>query len=619
MEEGITLLLLILMNMANQGNCSNQVSVLKYKKGNECSNALVGVPIKSISSTLSVLLEEFTFCGKYYFRFLHNSFLMGVEPDLILSIWNFERIHGYLLYQGTYYTFYFNNQTVTPDSCQYVCLAISSIQTKIVWNGEILFSNPIVDVSKEKIKATRIWLGGASFSIQETNRRFEGIIANPNFWNYALQDDDLISITTNNNETVISKYDLLSNITPKNSSCLDYLILDENDVLFQAHNQHAHNNLIEYKTDFDSSNYLCDGYGGNLTLPKNEEDLISLGYLIQQSEICEFPFLGLKKSSEGKILDLKDNHVPYLKWHLNQPNGGETQKCINTWDSYVNDEDCDRKFCFFCQIPEKSMFVLRGPIPKETERKYFVTMNRKNIEIRGITKMDCFWNKGIWNFGDNLKLDNATNNMPPVGLRTWNKGNRLKFTQCKKNEFTCYTYGHCIPLNKRCDGHPDCPIDGSDENECKLMTLGKGYDRKHPPTKNTTSLVFITVYDITDIEELDMSYTVYFKVTMKWFDSRIIFRNLKATDHENQLENSQINEIWVPNLYMVNSYDNIYMKAQQENEKIYVAVRIYRNGSAKQNELSEIDEDYLYPGKDNHITLENYLHIKLGCKFDLKW
>ena len=138
-------------------------------------------------------------------------------------------------------------------------------------------------------------------------------------------------------------------------------------------------------------------------------------------------------------------------------------------------------------------------------------------------------------------------------------------------------------------------------------------------TKNTTSLVFITVYDITDLEELDMSYTVYFKVTMKWFDSRIIFRNLKATDHENQLENSQINEIWVPNLYVVNSYDNIYMKAQQENEKIYVAVRIYRNGSAKQNELSEIDEDYLYSGKDNHIALENYLHIKLGCEFDLKW
>ena len=123
---------------------------------------------------------------------------------------------------------------------------------------------------------------------------------------------------------------------------------------------------------------MCEGYGGNLTLPKNEEDLKTLGYLIQLSEVCQYPFLGLKKSSNEEIIDLKGNLVPYLKWHLNQPNGGETQKCINTWDSYVNDQDCDQKRCFFCQIPEKSMFILRGPIPTDIERKYFVTMNKKH-------------------------------------------------------------------------------------------------------------------------------------------------------------------------------------------------------------------------------------------------
>ena len=84
------------------------------------------------------------------------------------------------------------------------------------------------------------------------------------------------------------------------------------------------------------------------------------------------------------------------------------------------------------------------------------------------------------------------------------------------------------------------------------------------------------------------------------------------------LENLEINEIWSPNLYIANS-NNIYMKAQQENQDIYVAVRIHRNGSSEQNELSEIDEDYLYPGNENEITLENYFHIKLVCKFDLKW
>ena len=73
------------MNIASQGNCGNQVSVLKYKGGKTCASTLVGIPIKSTSSRSSVI-DEFTFCGQYYFRFLRNSVLIGMEPDLILAI-----------------------------------------------------------------------------------------------------------------------------------------------------------------------------------------------------------------------------------------------------------------------------------------------------------------------------------------------------------------------------------------------------------------------------------------------------------------------------------------------------------------------------------------------------
>ena len=76
--------------MASPGNCGKQVvSVLKYKGGNACLNAVVGVPIKSAPSTSS-LLEEFTFCGKYYFRFLRKSILLSIEPDLCMGISDFE-------------------------------------------------------------------------------------------------------------------------------------------------------------------------------------------------------------------------------------------------------------------------------------------------------------------------------------------------------------------------------------------------------------------------------------------------------------------------------------------------------------------------------------------------
>ena len=211
-------LLLILLSLA-LGSCSKQISVLKYKGGNECSNALVGVPIKSISPSSS-LINEFTFCGKYYFRFLRRSFLMSIKPDLILDILNFEKKKGEVFYQGAYYPFFFHNQTVTPDSWQYICLAVSTNQVTVIWNGEILYKGYKFDGSKKVIKDMKIWLGGAlSFSDSIQNRRFEGMIVNTNFWNSPLQDDDLISITTNNKIPVISeKYNLLSIINLRNSS-----------------------------------------------------------------------------------------------------------------------------------------------------------------------------------------------------------------------------------------------------------------------------------------------------------------------------------------------------------------------------------------------------------------
>ena len=296
-------LLLMLMNLLNIGSSSKQVSVLKYKDGNECSNDLVGVTIKN-SSSKSSLHDEFTFCGKYYFRFLRTSCLMGMEPDLILKITDFEKNMGFLMVQGVYYRFAFPNQTVTPDSWQHLCLVISSTQLKIILNGEIILNDPKLDVQTAEIKRTKLWLGGALFSNKEPIRRLGGMMANAKFWNIALQEDDLISITTNINKSIIAsgKYDLLSHTTPKSSSCIDYLVLDENDEQFQK--LYPENLLIEYKNNFYSPNYLCEGYGGNLTIPKNLEELKTLGYIIEHSEICHEPFLGLKKSSNGEMQDL---------------------------------------------------------------------------------------------------------------------------------------------------------------------------------------------------------------------------------------------------------------------------------------------------------------------------
>ena len=609
----IVVKIILLLNLITSlVNCINQVSVLMYKGGNACSSVLVGIPIKPTLSK-SIGIEEFTYCGKYYFRFVRNSIIIGIEPDLILGIKDFKNKRGSLLYQGVYYMFWFQNQTVNPDSWQYICLAVSSNQMKIVWNGNILLNEPKVILSKEEFTERKIWIGGALFFDKNNKRRFEGMISLANFWNDSLEDNDLISITTNDDPiTVSAEYNLLSMITPKNSSCMDYFILDENDALFQEVKPEKVI-LIEHKTYFDSAKHLCQGYGGNLTIPKNEEDMKVLSFSIQQSDVCNWAFLGLTKSTNNEILDLRGNVVTYLEWGINQPNGREFQQCISTSsDGIINDNECDTNDCFFCQIPEKSWFILRGQTPIDIERKYFVTINRKYTEIRGLTETECFWKEGKWKFGLHLKLDNETNKMPPVGLKNWNNGQKLKFTQCKKGEFTCHTYGHCISMNQRCDGHPDCPVDGSDENKCNIMTLSKGYDERYGSEKNVQAFIYMEVYDITDLDELHMSYTVHFKIQLKWFDSRIIFRNLKLKHYRNKLDVLEIKKIWSPKLYIKHSINAIV-------EAVHGTVMIQRNGSPRENALSEVDEDYLYPGNENPIIMINYFTIKLGCKFDLKW
>ena len=128
--------------------------------------------------------------------------------------------------------------------------------------------------------------------------------------------------------------------------------------------------------------------------------------------------------------------------------------------------------------------------------------------------------------------------------------------------------------------------------------------------------------DILDMDELGMLYTIDFTIYLKWFDPRIVFRNLKPKKYENKLEDSEIRQIWTPKLYLKKSYED-YVEAGQNinnpNKGFVGSVYVHQEGSPEFNKLSELDEDYLYPGHENPISMINDITIKLRCKIDLKW
>ena len=55
----------------------------------------------------------------------------------------------------------------------------------------------------------------------------------------------------------------------------------------------------------------------------------------------------------------------------------------------------------------------------------------------------------------------------------------MNLNSCNTEEFLCNN-GECIPMSMRCNIEKDC-IDESDEQNCNIVTLARGYNRKIPP------------------------------------------------------------------------------------------------------------------------------------------
>ena len=214
------------------------------------------------------------------------------------------------------------------------------------------------------------------------------------------------------------------------SSCLEYQTLDENDDFFLKTFEDEDILLIEHKTNFDSAEYFCKAFGGKLITPQNDHEIGNVSFQIRNSEICTRAYIGAKKAPKApkKLVDLNGKEVSFARWYVGEPNGKSYEECIVVVSSpNYTDINCLEQNCFACQMPTKNIFSLRGNIPTNMERYYYVNFNGKEIEIRGFKGTECSWSNNAWNFGSDLKQVIISGyNIPPVGLQHWNDGKKLK-------------------------------------------------------------------------------------------------------------------------------------------------------------------------------------------------
>ena len=194
----------------------------------------------------------------------------------------------------------------------------------------------------------------------------------------------------------------------------------------------------------------------------------------------------------------------------------------------------------------------------------------------------------------------------------------LALSSCNGDQFTC-SDGVCIDILARCDNINDCR-DKSDEANCARVKMETTYQKfivppPHDEASTETEVkVEMNIETIMDISEVNGHFQVQFYLNMKWFDSRLRFKNLKDEIDLNNFLPSENTEIWVPELVFENTEEKPSTITDDRS-----SIKVNKGGQFKPSDISENQNIQYFAGSDNQISMSRFYNQRFSCDYQMAW
>ena len=193
----------------------------------------------------------------------------------------------------------------------------------------------------------------------------------------------------------------------------------------------------------------------------------------------------------------------------------------------------------------------------------------------------------------------------------------LSLTTCLDTQFTCGD-GLCIGMEERCDGVANCK-DKIDEIDCNVAEIDPSYNKRlaPPPEKGLSKIqveLDITINTFNSFDLIESSFELELVLALKWYDSRLVFNNLRKSMSSNLMGPEEANSIWFPTIVLENTKKKLEFVVDAKS-----VISVERNGTGKLTDFTFSENKEIFTGAENPLHYERLDNIKLNCFYHLSW